>query len=71
MTPDAPSRLLSCAAALALVICAMPAAAQQTDQPHVSLDLMNPVIQAEIALQVARQVAVALQRERLRNHVAP
>jgi integrase len=35
------------------------------DQPQVSLDLMNPVIQAEIALQVARQVAVALQRERM------
>jgi integrase len=37
---------------------------QQIDQPKVSLDLMNPVIQAEIALQVARQVALALQRER-------
>jgi integrase len=37
---------------------------QQIDQPQVSLDLMNPVIRAEIALQVARQVALALQRER-------
>jgi hypothetical protein len=41
-----------------------PQTSQQTDQPQVSLDLMNPVIQAEIALQVARQVALALQRER-------
>jgi integrase len=37
---------------------------RQTDGPQVSLDLMNPVIQAEIALQVARQVALAIQRER-------
>jgi Phage integrase family len=39
---------------------------QQADQPQVSLDLMNPVIQAEIALQVARQVALALEQERRR-----
>jgi hypothetical protein len=38
--------------------------ASQPAAPQFSVDLMNPAIQAEIALQVARQVAVALQRER-------